>query len=167
MAQSGLIGEGLRNLTLPGGPAYELGTDSDTIVVRLEAVGASGVKVAKTYQFRRGSYVVDLAFETTNVGSVAIEPFAYFQLVRDTKAPPGDSRMVPTFNGAEVYTEKDKLHKVSFEDILKNKTSYPKNAADGWIAIVQHYFLGAWLPSTGAPREYSLRPLENGCLPRA
>ena len=70
--------------------------------------------------------------------------------------------MVPTFNGAEVYTEKDKLHKVSFDDILKNKTSYPKNAADGWIAIVQHYFLGAWLPTTGVSREYSLRPLENG-----
>jgi YidC/Oxa1 family membrane protein insertase len=146
VAQSGLIGEGLPNHTTlfrAAQRSYELGTGNDTIVVRLEAVGANGVKVAKTYQFRRGSYVIDLAFETTNVGVAAIEPFAYFQLVRDTKPPPGDSRMVPTFNGAEVYTEKDKLQKVSFDDILKNKTTYPKNAADGWIAIVQHYFLGA------------------------
>jgi len=165
VAQSGLIGEGLPNHTTlfrAASGSHELGTDSDSIVLRLEALGGNGVKVTKTYLFRRGSYVVDLAFETTNAGSAAIEPFAYFQLVRDTKPPPGDSRMVPTFNGAEVYTEKDKLHKVSFDDILKNKTSYPKNAADGWIAIVQHYFLGAWLPNTGVSREYSLRPLENG-----
>jgi YidC/Oxa1 family membrane protein insertase len=165
VAQSGLIGEGLPNHTTLFQAAqrtYALGPSSDNVVVRLDALGANGVKVAKTYVFRRGSYVVDLAFETTNGGGKAIEPFAYFQLVRDTKPPPGDSRMVPTFNGAEVYTEKDKLHKASFDDVLKNKTTYPKNATDGWTAIVQHYFLGAWLPSAGVPREYSLRPLENG-----
>lgn len=165
VAQSGLIGEGLPNHTTlfkAAQRSYELGASSDSIVIRLEAAGANGVQVAKTYVFRRGSYVVDLAFETTNGGTNAIEPFAYFQLVRDTKPPPGDSRMVPTFNGAEVYTEKDKLHKASFDDVLKNKTTYPKNATDGWIAVVQHYFLGAWLPTAGASREYSLRPLENG-----
>jgi len=57
--------------------------------------------------------------------------------------------MVPTFLGAEVYTEKDKLRKATFEEIEKKKVDYPKEALDGWVAIVQHYFLGAWLPPSG------------------
>jgi YidC/Oxa1 family membrane protein insertase len=104
--------------------------------------------------FHRGSYVVDIGFEATNTGATVVEPFAYFQLVRDTKPPAGDSKMVPVFNGVEVYTEKDKLHKASFDDIVKNKLGEPKSAEDGWIAIVQHYFLGAWLPKPGEWREY-------------
>jgi len=70
--------------------------------------------------------------------------------------------MVPRFLGMEVYTEHDKLRKVSFEDIAKNKADYPKEAKDGWVAIVQHYFLGAWLPPAGMLREIFLRPLDNG-----
>jgi YidC/Oxa1 family membrane protein insertase len=165
VAQSGLIGDGLPNHTTlfkSSQSAYELAGGSDKIIVQLDGVGTSGVKVSKRYVFHRGSYVIDLELETNNGSNGALEPFSYFQLVRDTKAPPGDSKMVPTFNGAEVYTDKDKLNKASFGDIEKNKASYPKNATDGWIAIVQHYFLGAWLPKTGEQREYFIRPLDGG-----
>ena len=50
---------------------------------------------------------------------------------------------------SRVYTEKDKFQKITFEDIEKNKATYPKNSDDGWIAIIQHYFLSAWLPKNG------------------
>ena len=165
VAQSGLIGDGLPNHTTrfkASESAYEMAPGSDEVVVQLDAVGTTGVKVSKKYVFHRGSYVIDLELEATNGSGGALEPFSYFQLVRDTKSPPGDSKMVPTFNGAEVYTEKDKLNKASLGDIEKNKTSYPKSATDGWIAIVQHYFLGAWLPKDGTQREYFIRPLDNG-----
>jgi len=165
VAQSGLIGDGLPNHTTrfkASESAYEMAPGSDEVVVQLDAVGTTGVKVSKKYVFHRGSYVIDFELEATNGSGGALEPFSYFQLVRDTKSPPGDSKMVPTFNGAEVYTEKDKLNKASLGDIEKNKTSYPKSATDGWIAIVQHYFLGAWLPKDGTQREYFIRPLDNG-----
>jgi YidC/Oxa1 family membrane protein insertase len=165
VAQSGLIGEGLPNHTTVFKAAqgsYDLAPGADTVTVRLKTSAESGIQLVKTYVFHRGSYVVDVGFETTNTGAAAAEPFAYFQLVRDTKPPPGDSKMVPVFNGVEVYTEKDKLHKASFDDIVKNKLSYPKSATDGWIAVVQHYFLGAWLPKEGEPREYFVRNLDNG-----
>jgi YidC/Oxa1 family membrane protein insertase len=44
--------------------------------------------------------------------------------------------------------------KVDFGDINKNKQAYPKVAKDGWIAIVQHYFVSTWAPKTGIEREY-------------
>jgi len=165
VGQSGLIGENLPNHTTlfkAAQNSYELDPGADTVSVRLKAAGENGIQLVKIYTFHRGSYVVDVGFEATNTASAAIEPFAYFQLVRDTKPPAGDSKMVPVFNGVEVYTEKDKLHKATFDDIVKNKLGYPKSAPDGWIAIVQHYFLGAWLPKSGELREYFVRPLDNG-----
>ncbi len=165
IAQSGLIGEGLPNHTTlftAAQTSYELAPGAETVTVRLMTAAENGVRLVKTYAFHRGSYGVDVGFEATNAGAAAVEPFAYFQLVRDTKSPAGDSKMVPVFNGVEVYTEKDKLHKASFDDIVKNKVSYPKSATDGWIAIVQHYFLGAWLPRAGELREYFVRNLDNG-----
>jgi len=123
IAQSGVIGGPFPNHTSAytvGETNYELQPGRDTLIVRLEAADNSGAKVAKTYTFRRGAYVVDIAFELSNPQSTAIEPVVYYQLLRDAKPAPGDSKMVPTFLGMEVYTEHDKLRKVSFEDIAKN-----------------------------------------------
>ena len=165
IAQSGLIGERLPNHTTlfqAAENSYELAPGADTVTVRLKTAVENGIQLVKTYVFHRGSYTIDVGFETTNSGAGAVEPFAYFQLVRDTKSPAGDSKMVPVFNGVEVYTEKDKLHKASFDDVVKNKLGYPKSGSDGWIAIVQHYFLGAWLPKAGEAREYFVRTLDSG-----
>ncbi len=163
MAQSGLIGNNLPNhqtLYATSTGEYRMADGTTELVVRLEATGPT--KSAKTYRFQRGSYVIDVAHELTNTGDQPIEPFAYFQVVRDEKSPEGDSAMVPTYTGVAVYTDKEKFQKVNFSDIEKSKQSYPKNANDGWIGILQHYFLSAWLPKDGAPREYYTRKLPQG-----
>jgi YidC/Oxa1 family membrane protein insertase len=136
----------------------------DKVVVRLRAQGADDVEVLKTLEFNRGSYVVDVRFSVTNRGQTPIDAHAYYQLVRDAKPPVGDSKMVPTFSGVEIYTEKDKLTKIDFSDVAEGKASYPKSSPDGWVAIVQHYFLAAWLPQPGVAREFYLRPLGEGLI---
>jgi YidC/Oxa1 family membrane protein insertase len=151
-AQSGLIGTGLPNHTSPFAPeatSYTMQPGEDKVVVRLRAQGADDVEVLKTLEFNRGSYVVDVRFSVTNRGQTPIDAHAYYQLVRDAKPPVGDSKMVPTFSGVEIYTEKDKL---------------TKSSPDGWVAIVQHYFLAAWLPQPGVAREFYLRPLGEGLI---
>ena len=158
IAQSGLIGSNLPNhqtAYTAQAAEYKLADAAADLEIRLEAGG--GAKAAKIYRFHRNSYVIDIAHEVTNTGAAPVEAFAYFQLVRDSKPPEGDSAMVPTYTGAAVYTEKDKFQKVAFGDIEKGKVAYPKNANDGWIGLLQHYFLGAWLPKQGAPREFYTR----------
>jgi len=165
IAQSGLIGRELPNHRTQFSSAaerYELANGEQQIEVRLTAPAADGVQVTKVYRFHRNSYLIDVGFELANQGSAAIQPYAYFQLVRDDKPLAGGSRMVPTFTGVAVYTEKDKFQKVSFEDIQKGKTSYPKNSLDGWIGMLQHYFVGAWLPRNDTPREFYTRQLDGG-----
>lgn len=165
VAQSGLIGQDLpTHRTRFSSPAkrYELEPGQEFIEVPLTAAAGNGVEVTKTYRFRRGSYLIDVGFEVANQGAAPIQPYAYFQLVRDEKPPEGDSAMVPTFTGIAVYTDKEKFQKVGFEDVQEGKAPYPKNSLDGWIGMVQHYFVGAWLPRNGEPREFYTRRLEGG-----
>ncbi len=165
VAQAGLIGSGMPNHRTPYTAAserYQLGDGQEVLEVRLASPAVDGLQVTKVYRFRRGSYLVDVSFEIVNGGAGAIQPFAYFQLVRDDKPSAGDSAMLPTFTGVAVYTEKDKFQKFTFADIEKGKAHYPKNSEDGWIAMLQHYFFSAWLPRSGVAREYYLRRLEEG-----
>ncbi len=163
VAQSGLIGPGLPNHQTAyqaAAESYVLGEGAAELELRLEATG--GVKSAKVYRFQRNSYVINVAHEFTNAGAAAVEAFGYFQLVRDAKPPEGDSSMVPTYTGPAVYTDKEKFQKVAFGDIDKGKVPYPKNSNDGWIGMLQHYFLSAWLPKDGTPREFYTRQIQQG-----
>jgi len=165
VAQSGLIGDELPNHTTvysSSATNYELRKDSDEVVVNLTASGTKSVGVAKTLTFHRGSYVVDEAYQITNRGTVEIKPFAYFQLVRDGTPAAGDSKMVPTYTGAAIYTDQSKFKKIAFSDIDKGKADYPKHATDGWIAVVQHYFLAALIPTRDVAREFYTRALGSG-----
>ena len=134
-----------------------------TLEVRLEAPDVNGIKVAQVYRFTRGSYVIDVSYEITNGTDKSLTPYGYFQLVRDRKPPEGDSAMLPTYTGAAVYTKGEKFQKVAFDDIDKGKTPYSKSSQEeGWVAIIQHYFLSAFLPKDKTPREFYTKKLEGG-----
>jgi YidC/Oxa1 family membrane protein insertase len=64
---------------------------------------------------------------------------------------------VRTFTGPAFYTDAEKFQKVQFEDIDRNRAKFPSQANDGWVAMVQHYFVGAWLPQGDIPREFFAR----------
>ncbi|MEQ1883058.1 MAG: membrane protein insertase YidC, partial [Burkholderiales bacterium] len=87
--------------------------------------------------------------------------FGYFQLVRDRKAPEGDSAMLPTYTGPAVFTKGENFQKVAFDDIDKNKAPYSKSLQEeGWVAMVQHYFISAFIPKDKSPREFYTSKLE-------
>ena len=165
MAQSGLIGEGLPThrsiFNRVEGPT-ELAEGANELKIRLEADAADGVKVAKILTFKRGSYLVDVAWEIANGSAKAFAPHAYFQLQRNDVAPEGETMMVSTFTGPAVYTDAEKYQKIAFGDIASDKAKFAKTADNGWLAMVQHYFVSAWVPKDKTPREYYMRKLEGG-----
>jgi YidC/Oxa1 family membrane protein insertase len=161
-AQSGLIGPGLpthKTMYSAGAREYALTDGQDKLQVRLEAPGPEGVKTVKTLTFHRRSYVIDISHEIINGSAAPLEAHAYFQFLRDGAAPAGDPKMVNTYTGAAIYTEQEKFHKISFSDLDKDKASFPKTADNGWIAVLQHYFVSAWLPKEGTQREFYAKPL--------
>jgi YidC/Oxa1 family membrane protein insertase len=160
VAQSGFIGGELpnhRTQFVAEAQQYTLAEGSDTLEVRLRAVPVNDVHVTKIYRFRRGSYVVDMTHEIVNKGAAPIQPYGYFQFLRDDRAPAGDSMMLPTYTGVAIYTEREKFQKVSFSDIEKGKATHARTSQDGWVALLQHYFLGAWLPQGDTQREFYTR----------
>ena len=164
VAQSGLIGDGLPNhktkYTIDSNNhSYELEPGQDKVVIRLLAPEMDGIQVAKIYTFHRGSYVIDVKFEVENQSDTTIIPFSYFQMFRDANDPTDASTMVHSYTGAAMYTEADKFLKIKFSDLDKNKAEYPTNADNGWIAMLEHYFLTAWLPAQNTPREYYAKQL--------
>ena len=165
MAQSGLIGEGLpthRSIFKRVEGPTELAEGANELKIRLEADAADGVKVTKILTFKRGSYLVDVAWEIANGSAKVFAPHAYFQLQRNDVAPEGETMMVSTFTGPAVYTDAEKYQKIAFGDIASDKAKFAKTADNGWLAMVQHYFVSAWVPKDKTPREYYMRKLEGG-----
>lgn len=162
VAQSGLLGTGLPNhntLFSSEQERYEL-SDTDQVQVRLKAEDISALKATKVITFHKGSYLIDISYEMENTGKQAMSVSGYFQLVRDSLPPKGSIKFLPTYTGAAVYTDKEKFQKVDFSAIEKGKTEYPKQADNGWIGILQHYFVAAWLPKEKTSREYFTRKLD-------
>ena len=158
-AQSGLIGEGLPNhrttYSVLKGPTT-LAEGATELQLRLQTSGPDGAKITKIYTFKRGSYLIDLAWEIDNPGKKPLTTNAYFQMQRDDVGPEGESSMVSTFTGPAVFTEAGKFQKVEFGDIVKGKEKgkFVTQAKDGWLAMIQHFYVTAWLPPTQLDREF-------------
>ena len=169
-AQSGLTGDGGPNhrtlwRVMPG--ERSLGEGKNTLELRLSAEGKDGLSVEKVYTFKRDAYIIDVALEIRNGGTSPVTPHAYFQLTHDGKQPAGGSSLAQSFgaqsfNGFAQYTTDKKFEKVQFSDVDKGKADHLKQASDGWIAYVQHYFVAAWVPAATGPRDYVVEKRPDG-----
>ncbi len=141
---------------------YALGSGESKLEIKLEAAGADGVRAIKTLTLHRDSYNIDINHEFINSSAVPVATKAYFHLTRDSKPPAEDQYMLQTFTGPAVYTEQVKYQKIAWSDIDKNKASIPAGThAEGWVAIVQHYFVAALVPAGGAKREFYANRIED------
>lgn len=153
IAQSGLIG--LDGVSLPTHEAiftsteknYRLSGDQDLITVELSWIKEDGVQVRKYYVFKRGSYLVETRQEVVNNSGRTIVAREYVQLQRSELKDPNASRFVSTYTGGVYYSPVDKYKKVPFTEMSEQKLNL--QVTDGWVAMMQHYFLSAWVPPRG------------------
>lgn len=161
-AQSGLIGAAAGAAAFPNhlslfAPVSLTGAealDGRRLVLRSES---GGVRLTKTYELAESGFAVKVKHQVENTGADRVRPQLYTQLVRDASPAPGESFFYQTFTGPAMYTEEGKFEKIDFSDIQKNKADHVKTASDGWIGLVQHYFVTAWLPRNTSPREFFTR----------
>ena len=154
-AQSGLIGGAFPTHKTPMAFSgdRQLADGADRLTVQFESAAVGGVKLVKTYTLHRGSYVVDVTHEVVNASDAPVQPQLYLQLVRDGNQPAGQTPFYSTFTGPAFFTEEKKYQKVDFKDIDKGKAEFVRKTPDGYVAMVQHYFASAWLPTAGSERE--------------
>jgi YidC/Oxa1 family membrane protein insertase len=167
-AQTGLISTSntalpnhLTAMTVLPGPRA-MGAQDKTLQVQFESPEVGGIKLIKTYTFKRGEHVVDVRHELRNTSANPVDPQLYLQLMRHGNAPAGESSLYFTFTGPALYTEASKFTKIDFKDIEKGAAKHDKTADNGWVAMVQHYFVSAWLLGDAKqPREFRTQKVGN------
>jgi len=166
LAQSGLVGKDLpshRSVFQLNPGTYRLTGGAVQLEVPLVwEDSVTGLRVEKTYIFKRGSYQIALKTRVINNGTQPIDLTPYFQFTRHGEAPRGSSFFLPTYTGPALYTDAKKFQKVAFKDIQDGKADHEKAADNGWVGVVQHHFVTAWLPEGSIKREYYTRALGNG-----
>ncbi|MCB1857493.1 MAG: membrane protein insertase YidC [Gammaproteobacteria bacterium] len=121
---------------------------ADSLKVELFWKGETGVQVTKRYYFSRGSYLVTVEHLVENGSTSNWDGREYRQLIRSQPAEnSGDSQFLYTYTGGAIYSPDEKYEKIKFEDMEEKPLS--RDVSGGWISMLQHYFLGAWIPPAG------------------
>jgi len=121
---------------------YELTEGDDALLVPLHWQTEDGLRVTKTYHFKRDSYLIDVEYhiENSTGESFSAYPYAQFNRVR----PEEDSGFIYTYTGAVFSSKGNEYEKVDFDDL--EDAAFNRSANDGWAAMIQHYFVAALIP---------------------
>lgn len=156
-AQSGLVSaDGAapdhRALFQAAKTSYALAPGQDALNVDLTWTDPSGIKVVKRYTLHRNSYVIDLDQQIDNGSGKSWDGNAYRQLQRIDRPTPQYKNFLQRisdqsrygFFGAAWYSPEQKFNKLAFDKFEKDPLQ--QQITGGWVAMMQQYFLGAWIP---------------------
>ena len=121
---------------------YRLGTNESELIVPL-VWRENGIEVIKTYRFRRGDYLIDVNHRVNNQSGEPWQGAEYRQIQRSR--PLETSRLLYTYTGSVYYNDEVKYEKVPFDDMEDSQLKV--QSTGGWIAMLQHYFISAWVPA--------------------
>ena len=164
VAQSGLIGTNGTD-TNAGRPRYSVAADKfvlaegqDELAVDL-TLDQGEVSITKRFVLRRGDYLVDVDYLVNNGSSSEWSASLFGQIQRDSQLPGAGTKApgMSPYVGAAITTPETNYKKVKFSD-LKDE---PFKVTDkgGWVAMVQHYFISAWVPDQEKENQFSLKRL--------
>ena len=163
-AQSGLIGpSGIdgdeRPLYSSSRRNYDMG-DNESLRVELTHRQASGATIRKVFTFYNNDYLIDIDFEIDNAASVDWRGAIFAQIRRDAQAPQIDESVgfaMQPYVGGAVYRETEPYTKIEFEDI--EEEPFKEKVGGGYAAMVQHYFVTAFVPRGKGEYTYQGRKL--------
>ncbi|NNM52286.1 MAG: membrane protein insertase YidC [Pseudomonadales bacterium] len=163
VAESGLIGPDGPDAAAAGRPLYQtaqnsyaLSTEKNELDVVL-STDYEGVHIDKTYQFKRGSYLIGLVYKVSNSSTKAWSGALFGQLKRDESGDPSAhaGMKLSSFLGAAWWTNDKPYNKLPLKNF--GKSPLQLSEVGGWIALVQHYFVTAWVPDHHTQVTYSTR----------
>jgi YidC/Oxa1 family membrane protein insertase len=138
----------------PGARSLDSANEVQLVLEGME----NGVKLTKTFTFKRGDYLIGMRHDVTNTTAAPISPSLYLKLQHHGNPPEGESYFTSSYTGPTMYTPEKHYEKLQFKDIEKHGTAeHAKSSTDGWIAMSQHYFVSAFLPPVGVQREIFTR----------
>ena len=141
-------------------------TEPKTVTLRWD--GPGGIQVLKHFRFTPGRYLIEVTHEVRNQGTSDWVGRQYRQLRRSAGRAPdrtsllfGNTEAI-SFVGAAYYNSKS-YDKLSFDDMAEQPLNL--SLADGWVAMLQHYFVSAWVPPRGDVERYYTRVVNGNRYP--
>ena len=160
VAQSGLVSSNVKtapthkDIYTAEQLTYRLAEGVDEIKVPLHWTGIDGSKVTKIYTFHRNDYSINVDHKVV-AGQNGWSGSQYMQLMRTQPSTEGDSMFIRTYTGGVIFNDEIKYEKIDFEDIQEKNLK--SEVEDGWLAMIQHYFLAAWIPENNGKNFYYTR----------
>lgn len=163
IAQSGLIGTNGTD-TAAGRPlftseqqSYTLADGKDQLQVDLVLLQGD-VKITKRFTFTRGEYLINVEYLVDNQSNDTWSAQLYGQIKRDSQNFVKVSALeMNPFLGAAITTTEENYKKFTFANIAE--AEFKTTRQGGWVAMVQHYFISAWIPDASSDNTYTLRKL--------
>ncbi|ASU15293.1 membrane protein insertase YidC [Actinobacillus pleuropneumoniae] len=152
VAQSGLVGKNGID-TNAGRPQYQVAQDTFVLAEGQNEMSVpmtfekDGVLYTKTFVLKRGSYDVAVNFNVKNQTAATVEVQPYGQ-IKHTLLESSGSLTMPTYTGGAYSSAETNYKKYSFQDM--EKANLDINTKAGWVALLQHYFVSAWVPNQDA-----------------
>ncbi len=142
---------------------YALSNGQDSLDVPLTWTDSKGLKVTKTFTFKRGSYKIDLTQTVKNSSTNAWNGRQYSQLLK-TPSTENKGGMLTSgmraYDGGVIYTESNKYQKIDFDDMHDENLDVA--SVGGWTAMIQHYFASAWVPPADQENHFYSKELKLG-----
>lgn len=163
--QSGLIGANGTD-TAKGRPTFsvdktEFNLDSgqDKLTVDL-VLQQEQVKITKRFTFTRGEYLVGVEYIIDNQSDNKWSGQLFGRIVRDSKNfAKTNAMMMSNYLGGALTTKEENYKKVTFDDL--KKAPFETTEQGGWVSLVQHYFISAWIPDANSQNHFILSKLNN------
>ena len=137
--------------------------DKEDLEVDLVFADPSGITLTKRYTFRHDDYLIDVDYIVDNNSGSDWQTTFYSQISRDQSKDPGSDTAgfgMQSYLGAATTTADDPYKKISFKDI--GKENFRNQYAGGWVAMIQHYFVSAWVPEPNATYNYYTKASKSG-----
>ena len=167
VAQSGLIGPDGIDVSGKRAEYISLGTkenSDNTVTLTLAWIGNQddGIQVFKRFTAADDRYFIDVDYTIINSGPAPATMTSFAQLKRDnSEAPDGNVGFgVSPYLGAALSQPDQRYTKLSFSDLADEP--FAKRLPAGWIAILQHYFVSAWVPDQNQSHDFFASKLSNG-----
>ena len=170
IAQSGLIGT--QDRTYPNHKTeykakqfdYTLEPSQDELQVELSWTSPDDVVYKKIFVFKRDSYTVKVTFDIDNQSAQEWQGFLYAQFQRsNVQTEQFGFFGSPTYKGGVIYEPVEKYQKIDFGDIENNKLNLTTDT--GWVGMIQHYFVGAWIPEQQGPYQFYSKSINRSGQP--
>lgn len=145
--------------------------EGDELTVDLSWTNSMGMTFNKRFIFKRGSYSINMRHQIKNPTPLTWTGHSFVRLERTPEEKKGGLGMLPTYTGAVYYSPENKYDKVDFDDIDDSLKPGQKGYLDainsefagGWIAMIEHYFVGAFIPpKSDVYRYFTHKPVKQG-----